>query len=101
MQMVCPLDAKDFRARRLILEPEDFALGDDEPDSPPTDLISEGPWNGIMTLPGDVAIRTTSHQGTRVTILYELWSGWVDAMPHGGIVAEAMLYSADDFAVDL
>jgi hypothetical protein len=101
MQMVHPLDPKDFRAGRLILDPEDFALGDDELDSSPTDLISEDPWNGIMTLPGDVAIRTTSHQGTRVTILYELCSGWIDAMPLAGIVAEAMLDSADDFAVAL
>ena len=96
--MVHPLDPRDFRAGRLILEPEDFALGDNEPDSPPTDLISEDTWNGVMTLPGDVAIRTTSHQGTRVAILYELWSGWVHAMPHTGIVAEAMMDSADDFA---
>jgi hypothetical protein len=99
--MVRKLHSKDFRARRLILDPEDFAVTNGEPDPPPTDLISEEAWNGIMTLPGDVAIRTTSYQGTRVAILYELWSGWVHATPHGGIVAEAMMDSADDFAVAL
>jgi hypothetical protein len=99
--MVRKLHSSDFRARRLILEPEDFALTDGKPDPRPTDLISEEVWNALTTLPGDVAIRTTSHQGTRIAILYELWSGWVHAIPRDGIVAEAMLDSADDFAISL
>jgi hypothetical protein len=51
-----------------------------------------------MTLPGDVAVRTTSYQGSRVALLYEVWSGWVAALPEDGIVASAMLDCADDFA---
>jgi hypothetical protein len=62
--MVCKLDANDFRAARYVLEPDDFALSDG-PDRPPTDLIDETAWRGIMDLPSDVAIRTTSYQGTR------------------------------------
>lgn len=99
--MIRKLDAKDFRARRVILEPDDFALSDGKPDPSPMDLISQEAWNGIMILPGDVAIRTTNHQGTRAEILYELWSGWLHEIPHEGIVAEAMLDSADDFAAAL
>jgi hypothetical protein len=99
--MVIKLNSNDFRSQRLILEPSDFALGTDEPEPEPTDLISESAWNGIMTLPGDVAIRTTSHQGERVEILYDLWSGWVHELPRGGMLAHAMLDSADDFAAAL
>jgi hypothetical protein len=99
--MVIKLNSNDFRAQRLILEPSDFALGTDEPDPEPTDLISESAWNGIMTLPGDVAIRTTSHQGERIEILYELWSGWIHELPEAGMFAHAMLDSADDFAAAL
>lgn len=99
--MVSKLDPNDFRAHRTILDPSDFALGSDVPDPPPTDLIREGAWNGIMTLPGDVAIRTSSYQGSRVELLYDLWSGWIEAFPPQGILADAMLDSADDFAAAL
>lgn len=99
--MVIKLNSNDFRSQRLILEPSDFALGPDEPEPEPTDLISEDAWNGIMTLPGDVAIRTTSHQGERVEILYDLWSGWVHELPESSMLAHAMLDCADDFAAAL
>jgi hypothetical protein len=99
--MVIKLDPNDFRSRRLILEPNDFALRGTEPEPEPTELISESAWNGIMTLPGDVAIRTTSHQGERIELLYDLWSGWIHELPAGSIVAHAMLDSADDFGAAL
>ena len=54
-----------------------------------------------MTLPGDVAIRTTSFQGARVALMYDLWSGWVEALPPQGILAGGMLDSADDFKAAL
>jgi len=41
------LSQSDFRAVRVVLEPEDFALGSDEPDPPPSDLISEKAWHGM------------------------------------------------------
>lgn len=95
--MTHKLDISDFRAHRRVLDPSDFALGSDEPDSPPTDLISEESWHGIMTLPDDVAIRTTSYQGSRIEVLHELWSGWISAFPEQGIISSAMLDSTDDF----
>lgn len=96
--MVSKLDSNDFRAHRKILEPSDFALGSNDPDPPPTDMIPEEAWNGIMTLPDDVAIRTTGYQGSRVSLLYDLWTGWVGVLSHQGILADAMLDSADDLA---
>ena len=95
--MVCKLDANDFRAARYVLEPDDFALSDG-PDRSPTDLIDETAWRGIMDLPGDVAIRTTSYQGTRAAILHDLFGAWVEARPQKpDIVADGMLDAADNF----
>jgi len=69
----------DFRAVRMVLEPDDFAPGGDEPDPPPSDLIPEDTWNGIMTLPDDVAIRTSDHNGQILGEIYWLWGKWIEA----------------------
>jgi len=99
--MVSKLNPEDFRSYRLILDPDDFALGDEEPDPPPTDLVSREVWEGIMTLPGDVAIRTTSHQGTRAAVLHELWGAWIDVTHPEGIIAEAMAEGGDELEAAL
>ena len=70
----------DFRAVRRILEPDDFALGDDEEDPPPSDQIEREIWNGIMHLPDDVAVRISDHNGTRLSLLYSLWGEWIVAV---------------------
>jgi hypothetical protein len=95
--VVRKLDPADFRAVRNVLEPSDFALSDDNPDAEPTDLIDEPAWRGIMDLPGDVAIRTTSHQGSRVGVLNELLCAWIEVLLEDGIVARAMLDGFDSF----
>jgi hypothetical protein len=59
-----PLPTSDFRAIRIVLEPDDFALSSGEPDPPPSDLIDENIWHGIMTLPDDVSVRTSNHYGS-------------------------------------
>ena len=99
--MVRKLDPSDFRAFRMVLEPDDFALGDDEPDTPPADLVDEKVWHGIMDIADDVAIRTTSYQGSRIGLLHELWGDWLEVMPEAGIVSEAMLDCSDDFAASM
>lgn len=99
--MTRKLDLNDFRAVRRVLEPDDFALTDGEPDPAPTDLISEDAWHGIMTLPDDVAIRTTSHQGSRIELLYALWSDWIEMLPANGILLDGMLDANDDLAAAL
>jgi hypothetical protein len=69
----------DFRAVRSVLDPDDFAGRDsDEPDPPPTDLISPEAWRSITLLPDDVAIRTTNWLGGVIGWLSKLQSDWVD-----------------------
>ena len=77
--MTKTLSHSDFRAVRVVLEPEDFALGSDEPDPLPSDLISEKTWHGIMDLPDDVAIRTSDHRGQVLGEVYWLWGRWIEA----------------------
>jgi hypothetical protein len=99
--MARKVDTRDFRARRAVLEPDDFGLADANQESPPTDLIEARIWHGIMDQADDVAIRTTSHQGSRIGLLYDLWSAWVEVMPSESIVGYAMLDCSDDFAASI
>ncbi|MDE2463674.1 MAG: hypothetical protein KGO02_08180 [Alphaproteobacteria bacterium] len=99
--MVRKLEATDFRARRMVLEPDDFALSDGMPERAPTDLISSDVWHGIMDIVDDVAISTTSHQGSRIELLYDLWGEWLEIMPLCCIVGHGMLDCADDFAASI
>lgn len=77
--MTKPLSLEDFRAVRHVLEPRDFALGNDGDDPRPSDLIASEIWAGIMNLPDDVAIRVSDQNGTRLLLLYSLWSDWIEA----------------------
>ncbi|MGA2085247.1 MAG: hypothetical protein ABSG60_07005 [Terracidiphilus sp.] len=77
--MTKQLSLGDFRAVRVILEPDDFALGSDKPDPPPSDLIADKTWHGIMDLPDDVAIRTSDHRGKVLGEVYWLWGRWIEA----------------------
>jgi len=77
--LVKRLPPDDFRATRLILEPEDFAISIGE-ESPPSDLVDEDTWYGIVTLPDDVSIRTSNHHGQLLKMMYELWGAWIEAV---------------------
>lgn len=92
------LSLSDFRAVRRVLEPDDFALGGDEPDPPPSDLIAPDTWNGIVTLPDDVAIRTSDHNGKALGEVYWLWGKWIEATGETADVPmyDPMLDSNDD-----
>jgi len=94
-----PLTTDDFRAVRIVLEPEDFALTDGKPDVP-DDPIDRETWNGIMVLPDDVAIRTSNHKGEWLKELYHqqtLWTEYaVGDSDNSDILFEAMLYTMDE-----
>lgn len=63
----------------MILEPDDFLIFDGE-ELPPSDLVDEDTWHGIVTLPDDVSIRTSNHHGELLRIMHELWGAWIDAV---------------------
>lgn len=77
--MAKKLPLSDFRALRWKLEPHEFAISEG-PEVAPSDLIERKDWNGIVRLPGDVSIRISDHNGTRLKLLYSLWSDWIEAV---------------------
>jgi hypothetical protein len=79
-----PLDASDFRARRFMLEKDDFALAPGEYTGP-TNLIDEGTWKSIVVLPDDVSIRTSDKYGSQLHTMWEYWDMWTQVV--GGVQA--------------
>ncbi len=70
------LPPSDFRARRKVLTRNDFGIAS-APEPAPSDLIDKKVWQSLVILPEDVAIRTSSHQGTTLAQLDELSSAWI------------------------
>ncbi len=100
--MMKALPLSDFRSLRHVLEPDDFALPGDSSEPPPSDLIDERDWYGIMALPDDVAIRTTSHDGTSVAALCELIGTWIAMSPlSDSIIGYGMADNYDAFEASL
>lgn len=91
------LPIKDFRARRIVLTRGDFAYAPNPPKRP-SDRIERRIWNGIVTLPDDVAVRTSNYHGTALKQLSELWDAWIESYgdDHDCMFA-VMLDAADDF----
>lgn len=71
------LPVSDFRARRTVLVRDDFAIAP-KPAPPPSDRVDKATWYGIVTLPDDVAVRTSNYHGTTLRQLHELWGVWVE-----------------------
>jgi hypothetical protein len=70
------LPTSDFRAKRRILLKSDFALAEGR-EQPPSDKIDKATWNHIVTLPDDVAVRTTNHHGTVIKQISDLSHEWI------------------------
>lgn len=93
------LPESDFRARRWVLTRGDFA---DAPtlEPPPSNPVSKSTWTGIVTLPDDVAVRTSNHHGSTLAQLEDLWSAWMESMGDIEVhdcLSPAMLDAGDDF----
>jgi hypothetical protein len=82
-----PLPEGDFRCVRSYLAPHVFAswrvADPGEPDVLPfpTDAISKEDWDGFMTLPTDVVLKTTSYQGSWAGRVHQIASDWTWASP--------------------
>jgi hypothetical protein len=97
MSKKLPID--DFRTIRHKLEPHEFAISEGQ-DALPSNLIQPDVWHGIMHLPEDVSIRVSDHNGTRLSLMYSLWSDWVTAIgdpDYPDEIYNCMLDAADCF----
>jgi hypothetical protein len=97
------LPEDDFRRLRRYLAPWVFALpGGDEGKTwpPPWDLIGEDDWAGIMDLPTDVALKSTSYEGSLISRLHQLHSDWIFSWPEVGearFMEEVALLAREEF----
>lgn len=61
-------------------------------------MVERTTWNGIVTLPDDVAVRTSNYHGTALKQLEDLWGAWIESC---GSVQDCMftvmLDAGDDF----
>lgn len=86
----------DFRARRRVLSKNDFAIAPTR-DPKPTDKIRKDTWNHIFSLPDDVAIRTTNHNGTAIQGISDLAYEWLQHCDgEDPIMGPVMLDAYDD-----
>jgi hypothetical protein len=69
-----PLD--DFRAVRIVLEEDDYAVSSGIPEPQPSDLIPDDTWRSITVLPDEVAVNTSNRHGTLLGILNQLAGTW-------------------------
>jgi len=94
------LSPDDFRAKRNYLPAEAFALVKG-PYEGMTDLIPEDQWQGLMSGPTDVLLRTTDQHGRQLAQLHDLWDTWVQTLPpqedEAPFVFNAGWDAADDF----
>ena len=92
-----PLSLDDFRAVRIVLEPDDFALGSKE-EHPPSDLVDKDTWQGITTLTDDVSIRTSNHHGRSLKTLYNLYGAWIESIGENqDYLFDTILDATDEF----
>jgi hypothetical protein len=95
MSKLMPLS--DFRARRRVLMRRDFGYAP-RPAPPPSDLIDKATWDSIVTLPDDVAVRTSNYHGTTLKLLDDLWGAWVECVGEKqDCMFPVMLDANDDF----
>jgi len=97
------LPESDFRARRRILRRSDFAHAPG-PERPASDLVAVNVWQSIVTLPDDVAIRTSNHHGVILAQLDALNGAWLYSMrmpPYRERMSPVMLDAHDEMQASL
>jgi hypothetical protein len=87
---------KEFRTIRAKLPPEAFAVHPDGPPPPPRDLIEPHVWQEVISLPDDVALRTSDDYGTEIKAMLELWGSVIEMCSETGDAwFRTCLYMAD------
>lgn len=77
----------NFRRFRKKLPPEDFAIGPKGPDSHYPDLIDQGTWKSIVSLPDDVSLHTSENYGSVLKTSWSVWGEWINLV---GALQEAV-----------
>jgi hypothetical protein len=72
--------AKDFRAKRRFLSRKAFLVVSEKNWRTSTDLVAKDVWDGIMHLPDHVALTTSNHHGSQLSVFYALWADWLEAI---------------------
>jgi len=92
-----PLPLSDFRAIRIVLENEDFALVPEKSDRPPLNLVDKQTWDSIVTLPDDVSFRTSNDYGQILRAMDRCWGAWIDSLSmRSSPIENAILDVADE-----
>jgi hypothetical protein len=95
------LPADDFRRVRALFAPHLFADPGTGHEIPPSDLVNREAWEGVIDLPTDVLLRTTSHEGSSVDVLHGLGSMWTFLTPmeeqQAPYLFEAALLAGEEF----
>ena len=97
------LPVDDFRRLRRYLAPWMFALlGGEEGKTypPPWELIGKEDWDGIMVLPTDVALKSSSYEGDSIARLHKLHSDWIFSWPEVGeapFIEQLALLAGEEF----
>jgi len=95
------LAADDFRRVRRYLAPWLFADGEEGTTyPPPDDLMPEEPWDSVMVLPTDVALKTSSYAGATAARLTALCTDWVLSWPapeQAAFMDEVCLLAGEEF----
>lgn len=74
------LPTTDFRAVRIVLENDDFALAPDDPDPAPNDLVDEETWGTLFRLPDTVAYFTSNDHGRELRSMSKLWGEFINQL---------------------
>jgi hypothetical protein len=92
----------DFRRLRRYLAPWLFADGDEGTIyPPPSDLVAEEPWDHVMVLATDVALKTSSYEGSAFARLSQLETDWIFSWPNPGqapFMEEATYLAGEEFS---
>jgi hypothetical protein len=95
-----PLPDGDFRIERAYLADHVF-LSVPGGGEPPNDPIAEESWDGIMSLPTDVLLRTTDYQSSMLEDCHDQWAAWIETTPIEPAQSAYMFEPALDAADEL
>lgn len=90
-------DLLDFRNKRLLSYQSFQALKESK--NAVVDIIDEDVWASIMSSPDHTSLRTSTHHGTEIKCMYNLWESFFNYME--GYAPAPIAWSVADFSDEL